>query len=176
MLHSICHQIGKTAGATGLEKSQFSFQSQRRAMPKNVQVLAAQLCQTPCNPMDYNPPGFSVHGILQARILEWEAIPFSRGSSQPRDRTWVSCSFFTIWDTWGGQRHWAQPKGKGPPEARTQISGFRVQSAHHYTLKLRYAVWCLADLVVGWLVSFWDLVHVSANVRSCVFLKQAWLY
>ena len=36
-------------------------------------------------------PGFSVHGILQARILEWVAIPFSRGSSQPRDRTWVSC-------------------------------------------------------------------------------------
>ena len=38
-----------------------------------------------CNPMDY-----TVHGILQARILEWEAFPFSRGSSQPRDRTQVS--------------------------------------------------------------------------------------
>ena len=45
-------------------------------------------------------PGSSVHGILQARILERVAIPFSRGSSQPRDQTWVSCiagRFFTIW-------------------------------------------------------------------------------
>ena len=51
------------------------------------------------DPMDYCPPGSSVHGILQARILEWVAIPFSRGSSQLRDRTWVSCiagRFFTI--------------------------------------------------------------------------------
>ena len=38
----------------------------------------------------YSPPGSSVHGILQARILEWVAISFSRGSSQPRDQTWVS--------------------------------------------------------------------------------------
>ena len=50
--------------------------------------------------MDCSPPGSSVHGILQARILEWLAIPFSRGSSQPRDQTWASCisgRFFTIW-------------------------------------------------------------------------------
>ena len=40
---------------------------------------------------DYSPPGSSVHGILQARILEWVVIPFSRGSSRPRDQTWVSC-------------------------------------------------------------------------------------
>ena len=51
-------------------------------------------------PMDYSPPGSSVHGILQARILEWLAISFSRGSSWPKDQTWVSCiagRFFTIW-------------------------------------------------------------------------------
>ena len=50
----------------------------------------AQSCPTLCDPMDCNPPGSSVHGILQARILEWVAISFSRGSSQPRDRTRVS--------------------------------------------------------------------------------------
>ena len=44
-------------------------------------------CQTLCNSMDCSPPGSSVHGILQARILEWVAMPSSRGSSQPRDRT-----------------------------------------------------------------------------------------
>ena len=49
-----------------------------------------QACLTLCNPLDYSPPGFSVHGILQARILEWVVIPFSRGSSQPRDWAWIS--------------------------------------------------------------------------------------
>ena len=43
-----------------------------------------------CDPMDYSLPGSSVHRILQARVLEWVAIPFSRGSSQPGDRTPVS--------------------------------------------------------------------------------------
>ena len=43
----------------------------------------AELYLTPCDPMDCSPPGSSVHGILQARILEWVAIPFSRGSSHP---------------------------------------------------------------------------------------------
>ena len=52
-------------------------------------VLVTQLCPTLCVPMDCSPPGFSVHGILQAKILEWVVIPFSRGSPQPRDRTLV---------------------------------------------------------------------------------------
>ena len=60
--------------------------------------LVAQLCLILHDPMDCNPPGSSVRGILQAIILELVAIPFSRGSSQPRDRIWVSCivgRFFT---------------------------------------------------------------------------------
>ena len=51
----------------------------------------AQSCPTLCNPMDRSLPRSSVHGILQARVLEWEAISFSRGSSPPRDQTQVSC-------------------------------------------------------------------------------------
>ena len=52
-----------------------------------------QLCPTICNPMDCSPPGSSIHGILQARILEWVAVPSSRGSSWPRDPTvsYISC-------------------------------------------------------------------------------------
>ena len=49
----------------------------------------AQSCLTLCDPVDCSPPGSSVHGIFQARILEWVAISFSRGSSQPRDQTQV---------------------------------------------------------------------------------------
>ena len=47
----------------------------------SVKVLVTQSCLTLCDPMDYSLPGSSAHGILQARILEWVAIPFSRGSS-----------------------------------------------------------------------------------------------
>ena len=49
-------------------------------------VCVAQSYLALCDPMDCSPPGSFVHGILQARVLEWVAIPFSRGSSQPRDR------------------------------------------------------------------------------------------
>ena len=52
-----------------------------------VKVLVSWSWLTLCDPMDYRPPGSSVHGILHARILEWVAIPFSRRSSQPRDQT-----------------------------------------------------------------------------------------
>ena len=65
-------------------------------------MLVALLCPTVCDPMDCSLPGFSTHGILQARILDWVAIPFSRGSSWPRDWALVSCIaawFFTIWAT-----------------------------------------------------------------------------
>ena len=65
----------------------------------SVSVSVTQTSSTVCDPMDCSPAGSPVHGILQARILEWIAIPFSRGSSQPRDRTKVSHTagrFFTI--------------------------------------------------------------------------------
>ena len=62
----------------------------------------AQSCPTLCDPMDCSLPGSSIHGILQARILEWVAISFSRGSSQPRD--WIRVSriagrCFNLWAT-----------------------------------------------------------------------------
>ena len=62
----------------------------------------AQSCLTLCDTMDCSPPDSSIHGIFQARVLEWLAISFSRGSSRPRDRTQVSHIAgrrFTIWAT-----------------------------------------------------------------------------
>ena len=62
-------------------------------------MLSCSVTPTLCNPVDRSPPGSSVPGILQARILEWVAMPLSRGSSHPRDQTHVSCiagGFFTI--------------------------------------------------------------------------------
>ena len=62
----------------------------------------AQSCLTLCDPVDCSLPGSSVHGIFQARILEWVAISFSRGSSWPRDQTWdsrIAGRRFTLWTT-----------------------------------------------------------------------------
>ena len=56
-----------------------------------ILYLVDQSCPTLCNPTDCSPPSSSVHEILQARILEWVAIPFPRGSSWGRDQTWVFC-------------------------------------------------------------------------------------
>ena len=53
--------------------------------------VCTQSCQIVCDPMDCSPPGSSVHGIFQVRILDWVAISYSRGSSQPRDQTHISC-------------------------------------------------------------------------------------
>ena len=82
-------RLDKKMGERGVHK-------QRTASSAICQVAQSGL--TLCDPMDCSPPGSSVPGILQARILEWVTTPSSRGSPQPRDQTQVSClagGFFT---------------------------------------------------------------------------------
>ena len=74
-----------------------------------VYTKPLQWCPTLCNPVDHSPPGSSVHGILQARLLECVALPFSRGSSWPRGRAYVSCHSCTA-----GRFFTAEPLGKPP--------------------------------------------------------------
>ena len=74
-----------------------------------LEVKVTQLCLTLCDPLDK-----AVHGILQAKILEWVAFLFSRGSSQSRDQTQVSCmagGFFTSWATKEAPKYWSGWKG-----------------------------------------------------------------
>ena len=102
------------AKLNAIKKYSFTFQLKLNIKNKNImwkdnidipwkkESEVVQSCPTLCNPMDCSLPGSSVHGIFQARILEWVAISFSRRSSQPRDWTRVShivgrC--FTIWAT-----------------------------------------------------------------------------
>ena len=78
--------------------------------------VSPQSCPTLCDSMDRSPSDYSVHGIFQARVLEWITIPFSKASSQPRDRTQVSCAagrFFTIWATKETQSEsvWLEKRG-----------------------------------------------------------------
>ena len=80
----------------------FSLVIHLRCMMYESESEVTQSCLTLWNPVDCTPPGSSVHGILQARILEWVAISFSRGSSRPRDRTRVSRiagRHFNLWAT-----------------------------------------------------------------------------
>ena len=72
-------------------------------MKRQLKVLFAPSCPALCKPMDCSLPASSVHEILQARIMEWVAIPFSWGSSWPWDQTQISCivdGFFIISVTW----------------------------------------------------------------------------
>ena len=101
----------------------------------------AQSCPTPCDPVDYSPPGSSVHGI-QTRTLEWVAIPVSRGSSWPRDRTWVSCIALLF-----------VPPGKSPVNTEILINFL-------FFFKKR---------IVGWFVNV-KLTFSSVQSLSCVLL------
>ena len=78
-----------------------------------VRVLVAQSCPILYDPMDCSPPASSVRGILQARILEWVAIPFFRGSSWPRNGTQISHiagRFFTVWATRKNEKKKKKPE------------------------------------------------------------------
>ena len=125
--------------------------------------IVAQSCPTLCDPMDGSPPGSSVHGILQAKILEWVAIPFSRGSSQPRDRTWVSCitvRFFTLWDTREapslktGLAQWEQGSRALFRNKRARLIGFRVflcllsKQEFYFGLKINISQDCFLMLLL----------------------------
>ena len=86
---------------TGFERSslvspalQVDSKAAKAAEPsekRKVKLLVTRSYVTLCDPMDSIPPGSSIHGISQARMLKCVAIPFSKGSSKPKARTWVSC-------------------------------------------------------------------------------------
>ena len=75
-------------------------------------VRSLQSCPTLCDPVDCSPAGSSVQGILQARVLEWVAVPSSRGSSSPRDRTCISCIVDGFFSTEPQGKPWHDPKEK----------------------------------------------------------------
>ena len=125
------------------------------------EVIVTQLCLTLCDPMDCSPPGFSIHGILQARILEWVAIPFSRGSSRPRDWTWVShiaARFFTSWAT--GEAWKPRLFCLGPH----LLFWLQLSTGHPYPQpsSLESGV-CLWEQPVWWLLLLSDLIWPSVQ-------------
>ena len=98
----IIHKLPRIWSFSLLGTCPLSVSLSHQPLSVNVLCLGAQSCPTLCDPMDCSLPGYSVQDILQARILEWVTILFSREPSWPRDWTWVSCTvgrFFTIWAT-----------------------------------------------------------------------------
>ena len=130
-----------------------------------VKVKVVQLCLTLCDPMDY-----TVHGILQARILKWVAVPFSRVSSQSRDWTQVSCiagRCFTSWATWKAHlRAQISPK----KACRKLIPGIVAVIFHILTTSRNLAAWILSCSLLG------STIQTGFDLASPLKLPQAtWL-
>ena len=103
--HRVGHDWSDLAAAAAARRNCYSnswVKCSQEKLSGPALYLVTQLCPTLWDPMDHSPPDSSVHGILLARISEWVAMPSSRGSSQLRDWTQVSCAaggFFTSWAT-----------------------------------------------------------------------------
>ena len=98
-------------------------------------VCVCSVPQTLCNPMDCSPPGFSVHGIFQARILEWVAISSSKGSSQPRDQSCISRTGRQILYHKHHLDSGLKIPGRTPPDRHYQMTTASIQQSsicHHY--------------------------------------------
>ena len=104
-------KFGKLSSVHRLEKVNFHSNPKERQCQRMLKVRwgeVAQSCLTLCDPMDRSLPVSSLHGIPLARVLEWAAISFSRGSSQPRDWTWVSCTAGGFFTTWATREAWVE--------------------------------------------------------------------
>ena len=108
-----------------------------------VKVLFAQLCPTFFDPMDCSPPGSSVHGILQAKIREWVANLFSKGSFQPRDQILVSCIT-------GGFLYHLSHQGRPLQEQRTGTIYIRMVKDTYLTTSLQWGKHCIIVQYYGW--------------------------
>ena len=140
-------------------------------------MKVAQLCRTLCNSIDY-----TVHRILQARILEWVAIPFCRGSSQSRDWSQVSHiagRFFTSWATWGspqiyifllGHLHglWKQLPKSGMPNLNYENPNFPLWTCFCF-------IFCIASTITH-SVSYKNRKKKKKNFHCCLSLISSHLF
>ena len=127
-------------------------------------------CPTLCDPMDWSIPGSSIHGILQARVLEWVAIAFSRGSPQPRDQTQVfriAGRHFTIQATWEAPTYSIHSINS----VYMSIPIFRFipppSLPHTFVLYVRVSI-CFANKIV-YTNLFFQITHICVNIQYLFF-------
>ena len=124
----------------------------------------AQSCPTLCNPMDCSLPGSSIHGILQARVLEWVAISFSRGSSQPRDQTrvsWIPGRRFNLWAT-------DKCNNMDEPQTHNSAKCDAIPCTYSIYTKFRHRQNC------AWITEVRIVVVSGDGVRLGVVWKEEW--
>ena len=168
LIHIAFHQLTRPQEATVHQASQGTSDLWSMFMP----AKSLQSCPTLCDPMDCSPPGSSVHGILQAGLLEWVAMPSSRGSSWPRDQTRISCGsctagvFFTaeplgklnLWSIHGyilTLAWWPahQETTSHPPSA---LPSSQIKSKHHHPSPGFFSMWKEAfSAFYYWVCSGW---------------------
>ena len=143
-----------------------------------VKVKVAQSCPTLCDPMDY-----TVHGILQARILEWVAFPFFRGSSQPRDQTQfsrIAGRFFTSWATREAQMIEGSSQDKAPDTfpsvllvscqtPHTALSKFTAIHRHHCNL-------CCRTVRQDWWFYFCKFIRIHSSFDPHLLINSSCLF
>ena len=151
-----------------------------------MKVLVAQSCPTLCNIVNWNLPGSSIHGILQARILVWVAIPFSRGSSQPRDPIWspaLQADSLILYHL----SHQGSPKTKNGSTSKIFLSSFSSRNTTLYLPSYSSYFACRRSFLISrcsinthWLecIPLWRAIH-STSVRLAkkfiwVFCTSVW--
>ena len=132
-------------------------------------VAVAQSCPTLCDPMHCSPQGSSVHGTLQARILEWVAIPFTRGSSPTRDRTLVSCI---------AGRLPSELQGMGWQKTKTKFTPCKTNSTTPF---ISHVLWCSVMPLTGPFPNpqgsgrgVWTYRHSSSTLPPALPILISW--
>ena len=164
--------------------------SHKLCLPCPECVLAAQSCPTLCNSMDCSLPGFSVHGILQATILEWLAIPFSRGSSQTRDWTQVSCitgGSITSWTTTEAMdmnmgKLWKMVRDReaqraaahGVTKDQTRLGDWMMTTTSYWTNLISNSI-AVITFIVGYFMWMFNIFQKLKNVMSILNIIN-WKY
>ena len=126
-----------------------------RFLSSCVHAKSLQSCPTLCNPVDCSPSGCSVHGIFQARILEWVTISFSTGSSQPRDQIHISSiSYIT------GRLFTTEPPGK-PTDALMHLAGA-------FVVEMKACPWPCSDAMAA--MKGGDRLRGRGGRRRCRYM------
>ena len=139
--------------------------------------VVAHSCPTLCDLIDCSPPGSPIHGIIQATILWQVAIPFSRGSSYPTDRTWVSCTvgrFFTVWAI----RKPSQSKLQSV-QSKNWLTFWRVFIINGcwilskaFSASIEIIIWLLSFILIMWCITLIDLQTLK---NPCIpVIKPTW--
>ena len=147
-----------------------------------MHAKSLQLCLTLCDPMDCRLPGSSVHGIFLAKILEWVTMPFSRGSSQPKDRTLISCvsciagRFFTHWATWEALLLLCLPLNSTRRVTQLRVN-LLVADIWFYTISDQSGYWWQVksfQQMINLALFVWDVLDVATPSSGSQETTQSW--